>query len=86
MDDNDPGLTTLLLAMRNDLATLMERSLATNRRLDSIEQKLGAIGSDCYELDARVGKVEVRQGVISGLLAALSVIGSAIAGWFGVRR
>jgi len=67
--------------VRESLATLLERSENTNRRLDAIETKLDAVNA----LDQRITKVETKVNVGSVILGTLSLVGNAIAAWLGVR-
>lgn len=84
----DSGRTTYTEALgevREMLATLAERSEGTNRRLDSIERKLTSLCTESDSLRQRVTKVETNQGIYGSLLATLSVVGSAIAAYLGIR-
>jgi len=92
MPMSDRTYTEALGEVRENLATLLERSENTNLRLDAIERKITRISDGreddqraVHDLDRRVTRVEANQGIMAGLLGALSVLGNAIAAWLGIR-
>ena len=93
MPDSDRMTYTEALGeVRENLATLLERSENTNARLDAIERKINRICDGREEdqrtvnaIDQRLTRVEANQGIMAGLLAAMPILGNAVAAWFGAR-
>ena len=91
-DSSNGRVTNAILSTKLDALTIEVQRLCekTDRRIAYLEEKhdirIGTLDAHCQDLDTKVARLDERQKAWTGILGAMTMIGTTIGSAFGFLK